>query len=355
MAKLYAAILTVFQTIIVLGASGAIALAETSTVSEFKPARLVIEYKNDLITAEFDKAPLTKVLQELEKKTGARTILKDSSLANDPLSIILKRSTLEKALKRILKNYTNAIYFDSSGAVSTVIIIGAKDGYSRSSAKISAYTNSSPATLEADQTAPGDRQSIESNSNLEVSQPLTASQQTREIGSDIGENAEPLDNSSPNADDVPYDLDDYQSLPEELPGEAVGSYDDDEQDPESRLAAEKQANLEELRRQVRLERSLSALESEHSHLRVMAVEELVRIKDPRVTRALTSVVSSDTASAAERSNAAQALWHHAADYEFADTAANEALERLAGDGDPAVRATAKRALIDMERYQKQKR
>jgi hypothetical protein len=353
MAKLYAAILTVFQTIIVLGASGAIALAETSTVSEFKPARFVIEYKNDLITAEFYKAPLAKVLQELEKKTGARSILKDLSLSNDPLSIKLKGSTLEKALKRILKNYTNAIYFDSSGAVIKVIIFGAKNGYSRNSAKIAAYTNSLPATPEADQTAPANSQFIESSSNLDESQPLTSSQQTREVGNDIGENVEPLDESSPNADDAPYDLDDYQSLPEELPGEAVGSYEDNEQDPEaSRLAAEKQANLEELRQQVRLERSLSALESEHSHLRVMAVEELVRIKDPRVASALASVANSDTASAAERRQATQALWHHAADLEFANSEANQAVRSLARDSDPSVRDIAKRALIDMGRYQR---
>jgi hypothetical protein len=84
----------------------------------------------------------------------------------------------------------------------------------------------------------------------------------------------------------------------------------------------------------------------------MAVEELTGINDPRATSALESVARSSAASDDERRRAAQALWHHAGDLQFSDSNANQALRQLANDGDPTVREIAKRALVDMERYQR---
>ena len=125
------------------------------------------------------------------------------------------------------------------------------------------------------------------------------------------------------------------------------------EDPEGRrLAAEEQAAREARLQQQRLERSLSAINSEHTHLRTMAVEELVTVKDPRATTALANAASSPNITSEERRQAAQALWHQAADYQFADSTANSALVQLANDGDPAVREIARRALVDMERYQR---
>ncbi len=181
MSKLSFVMLTVFHAAILLLTVGAIALAEeTNTISEFKPTRLILEYKNNLIAAEFDKAPLTKVLQELEKKTGVHSILKDSYLSNDLLSITFKGATLEKGLRRILKSYTHSIYFDSSGDVNKIIILGAKDGYSRNSARIAAFNKSAPATSTSEQTTIADNQFMQSNSRHETSQYLTPSQQAED-------------------------------------------------------------------------------------------------------------------------------------------------------------------------------
>ena len=186
-----------------------------------------------------------------------------------------------------------------------------------------------------------------------VSQSLAASPQKMEERASMMEGEDPSDESSQKDAYIPYNLDDYQPLPEELPDEGVSALESVEQDPAARrLAMEEQAIRKERLQQARLERSLSALNSEHPHLRSMAIEELVSVKDPRSTPALTNVAKSEDLSADERRQAAQALWHHAADLEFANPEANQAVRSLARDSDPSVRDIAKRALIDMERYQR---
>jgi HEAT repeat protein len=120
------------------------------------------------------------------------------------------------------------------------------------------------------------------------------------------------------------------------------------------LSAEDQAAWKEQQQEARLERALSALDSEHDHLRSMAIDELTGMNDPRATSALERVATSGDSSSDERRNAAQALWNHAADLEFADSAANDALRQLANSSDPSVRSIAERALTDMERYRRRR-
>jgi HEAT repeat protein len=131
-------------------------------------------------------------------------------------------------------------------------------------------------------------------------------------------------------------------LPDQGPGD-LGS----EQDP---AGSDLGSVDEQATQEARIERALSALDSEHDHLRSMAVDELTGMNDPRATSALESVATSGDLSVDERRQAAEALWHHAADLEFADSAANDALRQLANGSDPSVRNIAERALTDMERY-----
>jgi hypothetical protein len=174
-----------------------------------------------------------------------------------------------------------------------------------------------------------------------------------EKGIDMGSEEDLTNDPSEIAANVPQDLDDFQPLPEELHDEEVGDLEYDVKDPESvRLATKKQVERDRRIEQARLNRALNALESEHSHLRSMAVGEMARIKDPRVPNALKGVATSDMVTAAERKNAAQELWHYAADQQFSDAGANQALNSLADSKDPSVQAIAKRALRDMERYQR---
>ena len=103
MKKLCVALITIVQVFIIGGVLPTSAFAETGGVSKLNSGRVVIKYENELIVAEIDKAPLRYVVQEIETKTGAGFILKDSSIVNNPLSIKIREATLEEALKLILK------------------------------------------------------------------------------------------------------------------------------------------------------------------------------------------------------------------------------------------------------------
>jgi len=344
------------QAVITWGVFATTALGGTNQVANLDSGIVDIQYENDLISAEIDEAPLIQVLREIEKKTGAQWILKDRSLSDDLLSIEIEETTLEKALKRMLKNYSYVTQFDSRGVVSKVIVYATKYVQPANSGKAVAYSGSSalPATGTANISA-AEPKVAGAVGDLEASEVPGSLLQADEAVAARGENEnEDLSGgSSPNAAYVPHDLDDYQPLPEELPDEGIGAAEYDENDPAAgSLAAERQAQLEERRRQARLERAKNALNSEYTHLRAMAVEELVATKDKRATSALESFANSTEASTDERSQAAQALWNHAADLEFADPEANAALVRLANDADPSVRKIANQALSDMERYQR---
>jgi hypothetical protein len=112
-------------------------------------------------------------------------------------------------------------------------------------------------------------------------------------------------------------------LPDEAPVES-----EPDRDATAEPRSKAQADLGERREQARLERSLSALDFNYDHLRSMAVEALVSMKDPRATSALVGLAASGDAASKERRRGAQVLWHHAADLAFADSTANQAIKRL---------------------------
>jgi hypothetical protein len=348
----------VVLAILVTGFSSATAVAETGPASGLKPVWGMIEYKNGMLRVEMENAPLMEVLEELETATGALFTLKDETLLDEPLSVEIKEEDLEKALKRILRDYSYVTHFDSKGAVDRVIIYGRIDGRPGSPSRSATYAGRSSVRstqkLEGIRTAPGEGQQKESGLHSEgASQSLEPSEQVKAEGYKEAANEEPSDDPSEVAANAPHDLDEFMPLPEENYVEETGDYEYDEQDPDAgRLAAEKQAERQKRIDQARLNRSMSALESEHSHLRSMAVEEMSRISDPRVPGALRGVATSDESTASERQKAAQALWNYAADQQFSDSGANQALSSLVDSKDPSVKKIAEQALRDMERYQK---
>jgi len=354
MMKKWFAILTALQAFFVIGASVGIAQAETKLVSKIEPVRVLIKYENNQIVAELNEAPLIQILKEIHKKTGAEWILRDSSIAEDSLTTKLKEKTLEEVLKRMLKDYSYVLNFDFRGDVTKVIIYGANKKQPLRSSKTALESDSLPQLKEGLIGAVSSgKKSKEAVGNRVASQEVTDSAEVRDKAG-IAENEDLSDEPSEQAAYVPYDLDDFQPLPEELSEERIGAAEYDEQDPAGTGAAsaERQAYFEELRQQARLERAKNALNSGYANLHTMAMDELVATKDPRATSALESFANSQEASSDERSKAAQALWNHAADLEFSNPEANAALVRLANDADPSVREIAKRALTDMERYQR---
>jgi len=356
MIKSRVAILTALSVFWVIWASGAIAQSESSAVSKPESTRVVIKYENNMIIAELNEAPLIQVLKELEKKTGVEWALKDSTIAEYSLSIKFKEKTLEEALKRILKNYSYVNQFNSNGDVIKVTIYGANKKQPVSSDKTVANSDSLPLPKEGS-VGTLERKTKEISRDNPASKEKAVPEQLQDQESTITDNENLSDEPSEQASYVPYDLDEFQPLPEELFDDRIGNAEYDEQDPAGagELSAERQAYFEELRQQARLERAKNALNSGYTNLHTMAVDELVATKDPRATSALESFANSQEASSDERSQAAQALWNHAADLEFADPEANAALVRLANDGDPSVQEIAKRALSDMERYQRRYR
>lgn len=356
MKKLIFASIAAVHVFLLIGFFTVNAGADTNEIAKHNSGRAVITYENNLIAADIDQAPLSVVVKKIEKQTGAHFVLKDTSILNYPLSINIKEVKLEDAMKRIFKHYSYVTYYDADGKVDKVVIFSAKAG------AIKATDKQSPGSL-GSQTLPSTSGTVssalteESDQKLvskgEMSQSDAASQQTSNKEKSDAEQEESPDELLPDTADVPYDLDEYQPLYDGSADAGVSSTEPDMEDPQGmRLSAEEQAARESRMQQQRLERSLSAINSEHTHLRTMAVEELVTVKDPRATTALANAASSQSITSEERRQAAQALWHHAADYQFADSTANGALVQLANDGDPAVREIARRALVDMERYQR---
>jgi hypothetical protein len=104
-----------------------------------------------------------------------------------------------------------------------------------------------------------------------------------------------------------------------------------------------------------LHRALEALRSANPRRHAEALEHLVGMDDPRATQALVEVASTDGPAANEqvRVQAVSALWRHAADLQFRDDVAAQALRQLAEDGNSEVAEVARQAVLSMEQYQHQ--
>jgi hypothetical protein len=114
---------------------------------------------------------------------------------------------------------------------------------------------------------------------------------------------------------------------------------------EAEALAREQAEREEI-----LNRSIANLRTKDGQLNQQALDQLVGIhNEPRATEALIQAASG-TQDSHNRVRAAEALWHHAADLQFADETSISALEQLATDTDAGVQKTARQALEDMRQY-----
>ncbi len=298
------------------GETDTVSAASTEDKSSGQPAKLHIDFEDGLITAGIAGASLKEVVELLEEVTGARFVLMgDQSLANEAIFARVDKKPLEKALDQILSNCSYAQVPMVGSDMPKVTIFMMKD-------------NDAVAADEVD----------EAKLFSEASMASDPSQ----------------------AAFVPYDLEEYMPLSEEMPGEYEReqySKQDWEQNQLQRdeadfLSTEEQAAREERQQQARLDRALSALDSNYANLRSMAVNELTGVNDERATNALQNLAVSNDASGNEKRMAAQALWHHAGDLGFSDFTANQALRQLANDDDPSVRGIAERALDDMARYQR---
>jgi hypothetical protein len=97
-----------------------------------------------------------------------------------------------------------------------------------------------------------------------------------------------------------------------------------------------------------LNRATAAL-SQEGQLNQQVLNQLEGIGDPRATQMLVQAASG-VQNGRDRVRATEALWHHAADLQFADEASISALEQLATDTDARVQKTAQQALEDMRQY-----
>ena len=85
--------------------------------------------------------------------------------------------------------------------------------------------------------------------------------------------------------------------------------------------------------------------------RQQALDQITGRNDPRATAALIQAAALGTDKRAG-AQATEALWHHAADLQFADETTVSALEQLTNDADAEVQKTARQALVDMQRYRR---
>jgi hypothetical protein len=310
------------------------------------PAKLRIEFEDNLITAGITGASLKEVVQLLAAVTEAKfVLLGDRHWTKQAIFAKVDKKPLDIALARILRGYSYAVTPMAGSDMPKVTII-LKEIKGTQMAPSDA--GDSPVRPQAGYTSAA-TEDLDVGDSLAQPQAGAISAVTKDTapGNNNASESETA-NETLQAVSVPYDLDEFMPLPEQ----ELGEEESEQSAGDGVLSAEKQAAWEERRRQAQLERSLSALDTEHSHLRAMAIEELTGIDDQRATSALESVASSGAVSNDERRRAAQALWHHAGDLQFSDSNANQALRQLANDGDPAVREIARRALVDMERYQR---
>ncbi|MGH8612202.1 MAG: hypothetical protein ACREYF_09220 [Gammaproteobacteria bacterium] len=104
-----------------------------------------------------------------------------------------------------------------------------------------------------------------------------------------------------------------------------------------------------MEREETLNHAIAALNPEAGKLNQQALDQITGIRDPRATQALAQAASGTLDSHA-RAQATEALWHHAADLQFADEATVGVLEQLATDTDARVQKTARQALEDMQQF-----
>jgi len=274
-------------------------------LAETGEARLIIDYRDNLLRVQVDRVPVREVAEAIADETGATVALVGRDvLADQRISARVKDEPLEKAVAEIFRGFSTAVYPVAGSSMPKVTVF----------------------------------LTVLDTSVSEFDEETSVAPQTQ--------------TATPPSNGVPRDLDDYMPVPEPTSELHSSVLSEGAVDPEAQAEIDA---AQSVYREQRVQRAISAAGSSYSHIRRMAVNELAGSRDRRATGVLADIAISEDTPAEERANAAEALWRHAGDSEFRDTDANEVLRFLAGDDDPSVSAIAQDALRDMERYRQRYR
>lgn len=258
------------------------------------PTPLDLRYKNGLLDAHIDNAPLGKVLHELARKTGMQIHIADPVIANWPVLASVKGIRLVEGVKRILESFSYVLY--PAANVPVVIVLSTRPDPAKVGVKTTAAALKPVSLAE-----PHHAISAEAPKSLDEFQPIT-----------VG--------------DAFFGADGKQEL-----------------DQEDRLAAVQEYN------EALLKRALDVSKSDYKHLQAEAINQLVGMDDPRVTQLLVEAASTGL-DAKSRAQAVETLWRHVGYLRFADATSVDTLKQLAEDSDVNVSTIARRALQDMQQY-----
>ncbi len=258
------------------------------------PTPLDLRYKNGLLDARIDNAPLGKVLHELARKTGIQIHIADPVIANWPVLASVKGIPLAEGIKQILESFSYVLY--PAANVPVVMVLS---------------TRPDPAKVGVKTTAA-------------ALKPVSLAQPPHAI-----------------SEEAPKSLDEFQPI---AVGDAFfGADGKQELSQEERLAVVQEYN------EALLKRALDVLKSDYKHLQAEAINQLVGMDDPRIPQVLVEAASTGL-DAKSRAQAVEALWRHVGHLRFTDATSVDALKQLAEDSDANVSTIARRALQDMQQY-----
>lgn len=260
-------------------------------------------YENGLLDVNINEVPLGTILDQFKAEFGIRVKLHDPSMAYSRVSIALKGSPLEVAIKAILKRVSYVFYPEGNSFV--VIVLSTDQETIRTHGGV---------TYEPEPTA----------------QPA--------VLSDITEDGEPVETfTSSKATRVPKSLDEFQPITME--GFSSGHTVEGQEgtDPSEQLEAEQKYE------EALIQRALAAINSQYEHLHEEATSQLIGVNDPRATETLIGATRTETDSIS-RAQAVDALRRHAENLQLTDVTSIDALEQLAEDRDLNVSTIAQRAL-----------
>lgn len=329
--------------------------AEINALANNSEPLLTMSYKDGFLSADISGGSLKDVATRLAETTGAEVVLSgDKEGAAKTIWANVSKKPLPEALATILKGFSysthkvadtdllkiNIYMLDNENVGKLKTDAASVESAAWPSQDVESGTSNGMASPEGPATIGS---AVASSGIAPVEATLAPTSQSVSSSEALAVELPPVDQMA----EVPHDLDDLMLLPESSID--VGFNVNESQENNDNVWND------EMQRSARLERATWAIDSEHSHIRMMAIDELVTTKDPRATQIISNAAMRGETSVDERLQAAEALWRHAADLEFSNLTAVQSLQQLAADSDPSVAAIANRALADMDRYQRRQR
>lgn len=271
-------------------------------------------HENGLVDVDINEVPLGTILDQFKAQFGIRVKLHDPSMAYSPVSIALKGSALEEAIKAVLKRVSYVLYPEGNSFV--LIVLSTDQDTTRTHGRV---------TYEPEPTA----------------HPATLS--------DITEDGEFVDTfTGYKATWMPKSLDEFQPITME--GFSSGHTVEGQEgtDPSEQLEAEQKYE------EALIQRALAAINSQYEHLHEEATNQLIGVNDPRATEILVDASRTATDSIS-RAQAVDALRRHAENLQLTDVTSIDALKQLAEDRDLNVSNIARQALRGVDKFQTENR